>query len=170
MNEKNRYKVLDAFSRYDRFRFPCFNNLKTEKEKQDLAIKMIFHWHTEIDPVFNRDGLYWDRLTGIVWMEKFGRAFENVGCPWKTVEQEREHNVEQFKHDLEFNKGDNRLTESHYQALLNLSNFQKLPEYMEKMIFIESLHRQVRSVFVNASKSCNRILKKIKEEKIAKNE
>lgn len=165
---KNRFKVLSVSKTYDRFWHPCFQKMKTLKEKQDYAIQlMIGPNHQEIQPVFYREGRYFDRLNKMVWIEKFGRAFEPFN-PYDSVEKNKKKNIEYFNHDLEF-RGNNRIRDDHYHALLELSNYQKLPKELDKIVYIESLHRQCRAVYVNAKKSSNRILKKIKEIKNEQN-
>lgn len=66
----SRYKVL-----YD----SPYVETKVTSPLYSRVIKELQDYYTEIAPVFNRTGWYYDRVTKKDWIENFGRAWEYPG-------------------------------------------------------------------------------------------
>ena len=88
---------------------------------------------TEIEPVFNRDGRYYDRINRVVWFEYNGLAF-------------KEKDIDSFVYIL--NSLDSRiLTTKEHEALIALCNSHIVSKKLYSRLFWEDCHaRMIRDI------------------------
>ena len=119
-----RYKVLKA----------PFWLLWEDDEELEMIQDTLKH-HPEIDPVFNRAGHYFDRITKTVWYEAHGRA-------WKA------DRIDDFLCELQ--SLDHRpLVECERAAIQTLINRNRCPRELRDLLYLDDHVQQLRDIKLN---------------------
>lgn len=91
---------------------------------------------SSIEPVFNRDGFYFDRQTGQTWIERLGRAW---------IYRDRCN----FQWELDHNIGNNRIEIRIYDAIKILVDEGMAGNELAHLYEIETYFRYIRSCQIN---------------------
>lgn len=119
----------------------------------EKILKELEEFQTEIKPIFNRNGKYWNKDLKLIWVEFKGRAFKYI----------YEKEVSHFKYRLDVVYG-TCLKESVFQSLKTLIKEKILNHEMRTLYYNEKERQQIR----NSSRSARKTVMRIKREKISK--
>lgn len=102
-----------------------------------------------IEPIFKRDGLYLNRITGLTWLEKSGKA-------WKYIDKGY------FLYQLRVNQGNNRIHPEAFKAIKVLMKHKLVDRKLYEIYSTECFLRSSRESYVSARIHLQRFMKEFK--------